>query len=56
MTEPSDTQREPQAESAADPEREAIQDLEVTGDDADRITGGEYLKVTMTDVHVSSQQ
>lgn len=44
MTEPRDTQREPQAQAAADPgpevRPEVIQDLDVTGDAADRIAGG----------------
>lgn len=40
MTERRDTQRELGAEAAADPEPDAIQDLDVTGDDADRIAAG----------------
>jgi hypothetical protein len=44
MTEPRNTQRDRQAEAAADrqPEvrPEVIQDLDVTGDDADIIAGG----------------
>jgi hypothetical protein len=58
MTEPRDTQRGLQAKAAADLEPEEIQDLDVTGDDADRVAaGGEkapYLKITLNQATISS--
>jgi hypothetical protein len=49
MTEP----RELRAE-AADPDSEVIQDLDVTGDDADRVSGGgKYLTYTMNEGTIS---
>jgi hypothetical protein len=57
MTDSRDTQRERQAEAAADPESEVIQDLDVTGDDADRIAAGggklPYLPVSMGNIVIS---
>jgi hypothetical protein len=53
MTEPRDVQRELRAE-AADPDSEVIQDLDVTGDDADRVSGGgKYLPYTMNEGTIS---
>jgi hypothetical protein len=53
MTEPRDVQRELRGE-AADPDSEAIQDLDVTGDDADRVSGGgKYLTYTMNEGTIS---
>jgi len=49
-------QRERQAEAAADQRSEVIQDLDVTGDDADRIAGGDkqpYITFSMGNVTVS---
>jgi hypothetical protein len=57
MTEPRDMQRERQAEAAADQESEAIQDLDVTGDDADRIAAGDgqYLTYSLSQGTVSGR-
>jgi hypothetical protein len=40
MTKPGDDQRDPAAATTADNEPEAIQDLQVTGGDADAVSGG----------------
>jgi hypothetical protein len=59
MTEPRDTQREPQAKAAAErgPEDkpEAIEDLDVKGDDVDHVAvgGGNYLEIKLDQVLIS---
>lgn len=59
MTERRDTQRDLQAAAAADPgtedNPEAIQDLDVEGDDADRIVAaGNYLTYSMSNATTTS--
>jgi hypothetical protein len=52
MTEPRDIQ----AKAAADPGPEEIQDLDVPGDDADRVAAGDGLSLNYSQIKVTYQQ